>query len=224
MPTGGQGGGWGPRAGWGRLLPARDSWPRVRRGSARKGGASRCFPRSGWKGSWGALAGGGAGPYAARPPRGTAPSLRHFPGGVAPDVRKGNRQGNADPNLCRPSVRFQGGPEGRSRRRHGGPAALSLALPCRRAKPHASRLARKPKTGPPKTKPLTGSQSRAMPPDGSRSVIVRGGQNPSRAPTASGFARRLLTGPARSPGVRSYREAGEERARTSGHGRNSLDV
>ena len=70
MPTGGQGGGWGPRAGWGRLLPARDSWPRVRRGSARKGGASRCFPRSVWKGSWGALAGGGAGPYAARPPPG----------------------------------------------------------------------------------------------------------------------------------------------------------
>ena len=68
----GQGEGWGPRAGWGRLLPARDSWPRGRRGSARKGGASRCFPRSVWKGSWGALAGGGAGPYAARPPPGTA--------------------------------------------------------------------------------------------------------------------------------------------------------
>src|SRR5207253_1327545 len=28
MPTGGQGGGWGPRAGWGRLLPGRDFWPR----------------------------------------------------------------------------------------------------------------------------------------------------------------------------------------------------
>jgi hypothetical protein len=40
----------------------RQAWPRGRRGSARKGGASRCFPRSVWKGSWGALAGGGAGP------------------------------------------------------------------------------------------------------------------------------------------------------------------
>jgi hypothetical protein len=94
----------GPRVGWGRLLPARDSWPRVRRGSACKGGASRCFPRSAWKGSWGALAGGGAGPYAARPPRGTAPSLRRCPGGVALDVRTGN----ADPNLCRPSYGFKG--------------------------------------------------------------------------------------------------------------------
>ena len=79
----------GASRGWGGLLPARDSWPRVRRGSARKGGASRCFPRSGWKGSWGDLAGGGAAPYAARPPPGTAPSSRRFPGGVAPDVRTG---------------------------------------------------------------------------------------------------------------------------------------
>jgi hypothetical protein len=45
---------------------------------------------------------------------------------------------------------------------------------------------------------------------GSRSVIVRGRQNPSRAPTASGSARRLLTEPARSPGIRSYQEPGRE--------------
>jgi len=55
-------------------------------------------------------------PYAARPPPGAAPSLRCFLGGVAPDVRTGNtdkgtrsRCGpDAVPNLCRPSVRFQG--------------------------------------------------------------------------------------------------------------------
>ena len=56
----------------GQVPPALASWPRVRRGSARKGGASRCFPPSVWKGSWGALAGGGADPYAARPPPGAA--------------------------------------------------------------------------------------------------------------------------------------------------------
>jgi hypothetical protein len=49
---------------------------------------------------------------------------------------------------------------------------------------------------------------------GSRSVIIRGEQNPSRAPSATGFARRLLTEPARSPGDRSYREPGEVWART----------
>lgn len=58
MPTSRQGEGWGRRAGWGRLLPARFSWPRVRRGSARKG--------------WGALAGEGR----ARTRRGPHPERR----------------------------------------------------------------------------------------------------------------------------------------------------
>ena len=80
--------------------------------------ACACQPAVGWRvGAWGGLGagccppanpgpgpqrlraqgwcpyiamGGGAGPYAARPPPGTAPSLRRFPSGVAPDVKTGN--------------------------------------------------------------------------------------------------------------------------------------
>jgi hypothetical protein len=143
MPTGRRGKGWGPRAGWGRLLPARDSWPRVRRGSARKGGASRCFPRSGWKGSWGALAGGGAGPYAARPPPGTAPSLRLFPGGVAQDVRTGNTDKGTRTRI-RADLLYGFKAARRAARAADAAArpALPLELPCR-AVPDVGRLARR---------------------------------------------------------------------------------
>jgi len=45
------------------------------------------------------------------------------------------------------------------------------------------------------------------------SSLSGAGQNPSSAPSASGFARRHLTEPARSPGVRGYRERGEDWAK-----------
>ena len=72
-------------------------------GSARKGGASRCFPRSVWKGSWGALAGGGAGPYSARPPPGTVIDGLHFG-----DPAKNRRRAIRDDF----QYGFEGGPTG----------------------------------------------------------------------------------------------------------------
>ena len=71
--SGGPVGGWGPRAGRGRSrLPAVTAPGFAEAPRARVGPQDAFAER--WKGSWGALAGGGAGPYAARPPPGTAPS------------------------------------------------------------------------------------------------------------------------------------------------------
>src|SRR5689334_492600 len=90
-----EGGGLAP-AGAGCCLPA-IAGPGSAEAPRARVGPQDAFREAVGKDLGGALAGGGAGPYAARPPPGTATSLRHFTGGVTHHVRTGMETGERGP-------------------------------------------------------------------------------------------------------------------------------
>ena len=153
------------------------------------------------------------GPYAARPPPGTAPSLRRFPGGVAPDVRTGNTDRNADPNLCRLSVRFQGGPRGPHAPPPRRPPGTHATAPMSGG-PNAGRLARKPKISAAETGRVHRTQvvltGRAMAPARSLSEASRTCQGRLRRPFGQALDRTCPL-----PEIASIGSQGEDRAITA---------
>jgi hypothetical protein len=102
----------------------------------------------------------------------------------SPEDKAGSRMA-AEP-LRELSLRLQGGPLGRSRRRRGGHAAAPAGAPAA-ADQTAGRLGRNPTSfrAPYRSDVPAQIDDHGLDVDGSRSVIVRGDQNPSRAPTAS---------------------------------------